>query len=498
MSAARQTLIVIALFVSAGLSCAGSSDPQTNWLDQKVPELIAAHAPCSGIHILDRGEEALLARAWLADHAERTLDIQYFIWSVDHIGILAAEALLRAADRGVRVRVLVDDFLINSSDEQLLAMAAHPGIEIRVYNPRVTVGVSPLKRFWNMITSLRDVNQRMHNKTFIVDNKVAIIGGRNMADEYFDYDHRYNYRDRDLLLLGPVVSPMSDGFETFWNDSRAVPVAELLKRRKTGLAQERVQTIYAQMHEYAGNPRNFSPEIRSVLLALPGRFPALADSLIWSEARFIGDQPGKNKGTQGFSGGGETTRELIGILQSAKRSVTIQSPYLVMPEGGLALFKRLVQQGVVVRIITNSLAATDNLQAFSGYRKQRSQLLKAGIQVREFRPDAAVRKKMIEHYELLDKTQFPIFALHAKTMVVDGETLFVGTFNLDPRSSNLNTEVGVVVKNALLAGEVERAIDIDMLPENSWNAVDNPDAFATAAQRWKLRFWELLPMQALL
>jgi len=498
MSAARQTLIVIALFVSAGLSCAGSSDPQSNWLEQKVPELIAAHAPCSGIHLLDRGEEALLARAWLADHAEHSLDIQYFIWSVDHIGILAAEALLRAADRGVRVRVLVDDFLINSSDDQLLAMAAHPGIEIRVYNPRVTVGVSALKRFWNLMTALREVNQRMHNKTFIVDGQVAIVGGRNMADEYFDYDHRYNYRDRDLLVIGPVVSPMSASFEAFWNDSRAVPVQELLKRKIKKLTPERVQTIYTQLHDYAGNPSHFTPQIRSVLEALPSRFPALADSLIWSEARFIGDKPGKNAGTEGFSGGGQSTRELIEILQSAKRSVTIQSPYLVMPKGGLALFKRLVQQGVVVRIITNSLAATDNLQAFGGYRKQRSKILAAGIQVREFRPDAPVRKKMIEHYELLDKTQFPIFALHAKTMVVDREILFVGTFNLDPRSSNLNTEVGVVVKNAPLAGEVEHAMDIDMLPENSWNAADNPDAFASASQRWKLRFWRLLPLQSLL
>jgi len=493
-----KSLIVLALVVLAGFARAGSDDPQTNWLDQKVPELMAAHAPYSGIYVLDRGEEALLARAWLADHAERTLDIQYFIWSVDHIGILAVESLLRAADRGVRVRVLVDDLLVNSSDEQLLAMAAHPRIEIRVYNPRVTVGVSKLKRFWNLITALREVNQRMHNKTFIVDEKVAIVGGRNMADEYFDYDHRYNYRDRDLLLIGPVVSPMSASFEAFWDDSRAVPVEALLKHKKEGLTRERAQTIYTQLHDYARSPVNFAPEVRSVLGALPSQFPALVDSLIWSEARFISDRSGKNEGTQGLSGGGETTRELIGILQSAKRSVTIQSPYLVMPKGGLALFKRLVQQGVEVRIITNSLAATDNLQAFSGYRKQRSKILKAGIQVREFRPDAAVRKKMIEHYRLLDKTKFPIFALHAKTMVVDGETLFVGTFNLDPRSANLNTEVGVVVKNAPLAGLVERAIEIDMLPENSWNAADNPDAFASAARRWKLRFWNLLPLQSLL
>ncbi|MRR37403.1 phospholipase D family protein, partial [bacterium] len=184
-------------------------------------------------------------------------------------------------------------------------------------------------------------------------------------------------------------------------------------------------------------------------------------------------------------------------LKTARKRVTIQSPYLVMPEGGLDLFRELVRRGVEVRISTNSLASTDNLQAFSGYAKQRREILASGVKVYEFRPDPAVKRELIERYPKLEKNA-PVFAIHAKTLVIDGETLFVGTFNLDPRSANLNTEVGVLVRNAGLAGEVERNIIRDMRPENSWNAADDPDRFASWEKRNKVRLWKVLPLEPLL
>src|SRR5262245_39028832 len=197
-------------------------EPSLRFLDQQLE----AHPGQSGAYVLDTGSEALIARAWLADHAERTLDVQYFIWSTDNVGTLAAEALLRAAERGVRVRVIVDDLMIDAPDATLLALALHPGIDIRIYNPKSSVGTPLPKRILNVASDFRGVNQRMHNKILLADGKVAITGGRNMADEYFDYDHEYNFRDRDVLLLGSVIASVADSFEQFWASPLSVPVEE--------------------------------------------------------------------------------------------------------------------------------------------------------------------------------------------------------------------------------------------------------------------------------
>ncbi len=174
---------------------------------------IAAHPNKTGVYVLDKGEDALIARAWLADYAKQTIEVQYFIWSNDNIGTLASEALLRAAGRGVKVRVIVDDLLIKAPDQTLLALALHPNIDIKIYNPQHSVGVPFHKRLLNIVTDFRGVNQRMHDKTFIVDGAIAITGGRNMATEYFDYNHSYNFRDRDVLLLGKDVALIESSFK---------------------------------------------------------------------------------------------------------------------------------------------------------------------------------------------------------------------------------------------------------------------------------------------
>jgi len=221
-----------------------------------VDAQIAAHPGATGAYVLDTGEEALLARAWLADHAERSIEVQYFIWSTDNIGILAAEALLRAADRGVKVRVIVDDMLIDVPDKTLLALARHPNIEIRIYNPVHHVGTPFYKRALNVLTDFRGANQRMHDKTFIVDGKVAITGGRNMADEYFNYDHAYNFRDRDALLLGAAVKTMQASFAAFWDSPLAVPVASRydgwgLMKKNVHVDDAEVQQEFDDLHDYA-------------------------------------------------------------------------------------------------------------------------------------------------------------------------------------------------------------------------------------------------------
>lgn len=491
--AVKLAVVCLLLLGLAERADAGSGEG----LPEILRPLLAGHPGKSGAYVLEKGEEALLARAWLADHAVQSIDVQYFIWSTDNIGILASEALLRAAERGVKVRVLVDDLLIDAPPEAMLALALHPHIDIRIYNPKLTVGISTARRIGNVATGLRTVNQRMHDKTALFDGRVGITGGRNMADEYFDYDHTYNFRDRDMLVIGPVVAEMGASFDRFWESTQAVPVEKLLARELGPMTPERLKKVYADLHAYAGKPENFAPEVRQVLQNLPQRFDRLLQEMVWDEVRFLSDLPGKNTARRRLDGGGRTTTALVRQLEKAQKRVTIQSPYLVMPEGALELLRNLVRRGVEVRMVTNSLASTDNLMAFSGYRKQRRAILASGIQVFEFKPDPAIMRELIERYAELEKNA-PVFAIHAKSMVVDGRTLFVGTFNFDPRSANLNTEVGVLIDNPALAAQVEKSIERDMAPENSWNAADNPDRYAPGDKRRRLWLWKWLPLEPFL
>ncbi|MDP3607532.1 MAG: phospholipase D family protein [Methylophilus sp.] len=468
-----------------------------------VDAQIASHLNQSGIYVLDTGEEALLARAWLADHAQKTIEVQYFIWSTDNIGILASEALLRAADRGVKVRVIVDDLLVDAPDKSLLALAKHPNIEIRIYNPQHSVGTPFHKRLVNIAVNFRGVNQRMHDKTFMVDGKLAITGGRNMAAEYFDYNSDYNFRDRDALLLGPVVEDMRTSFDKFWASPLSAPVEELydglgLVQKNVSVKADEIQKIYADLHSYANNPDNFSPENREAIQNTPQAFMRLTKQVIWTEIEFISDTPGKNSNKLLLGGGGKTTEKLAALVENAQSEIVIQSPYLVMSSEAIKLFKKAIKRGVKVQINTNSLAATDNVQAFSGYRNQRETLTKMGIEIFEFKPDAQIKHLLVRH-NTNGVLKPPIFAIHAKTMVVDHKIVYIGTFNFDPRSQNLNTEVGVILQNAQLAKEVQTAIEVDMLPENSWNAAtDHPDKFASASKRRRVFSYQLMPIKPLL
>jgi phosphatidylserine/phosphatidylglycerophosphate/cardiolipin synthase-like enzyme len=191
------------------------------WLSENCAECEERMSERTGVYILEKGEESLIGRAWLTQNVAHTIDVQYFIWSTDNVGTLAAEQLLRAAERGIRVRVLVDDLLVDAQGKTLLLLSAHPNAEIRIYNPNISVGVNWWQRLKNAVTSFRMVNQRMHDKTAIFDGIAGITGGRNMADEYFDFNHTYNFRDRDVLLLGPAVSEMSENFEELFSRMRA-------------------------------------------------------------------------------------------------------------------------------------------------------------------------------------------------------------------------------------------------------------------------------------
>jgi putative cardiolipin synthase len=490
--------LVLALGTTSTALSATADDPAA-FIDAQV----AANANKTGIYVLDTGVEALLARAWLVEHAQRSIEVQYFIWSTDNIGILAAEALLRAAGRGVRVRVIVDDLMIDAPDRSLLALARHPNIDIRIYNPQTSVGVPLPKRLLNVLTDFRGVNQRMHDKTLVVDGKIAITGGRNMAAEYFDYNHQYNFRDRDALLLGAAVAEMRANFERFWASELAVEVETLydglgLMQKNVRVDDAGVQQVYRELHAYASSPENFAPEVRAAIDATPTSFARLAQQMRWTDVEFISDRPGKNDNRLRLDGGGRTSSALARLLQGALQRVVIQSPYLVASDDAISLLGQLRSRGVAVRISTNSLASTDNLPAFSGYRNQRARLLEMGLQIYEYKPAPQVRQQLIQRLTATPRPA-PVFSLHAKTLVIDGKSVYIGTFNFDPRSQNLNTEVGVIVHDDALARAVEASIETDMAPGNSWDAAkDDPDQHGSLAKRSKVRLYQMLPLRSLL
>ncbi len=496
----RRHLFVPAAFIFF-VAVAPTAAPQSlhDWIADNCEPCVTLMAQKTGVYILDKGEESMMGRAWLAQHARQSIDVQYFIWSSDNIGILATEMLLQAADRGVRVRVLVDDITLDVEDETLIALAAHPKVQIRVYNPKLMTGVSLLQRIINAITDFRGINQRMHDKTAIYDGLAGITGGRNMADEYFDFDHRYNFRDRDVVLIGLAVEQMTENFNEFWDSDLAVPVEQQLKDVDQRIAAEDVERKYAELHAYATDPANFEPEIRNAIEEMPKAFPALLQNMAWENARFISDKPGKNPGLEGFGGGGESTQALVSAIRDAQHSILIQSPYLILPTGGIELLADLHKRGVTIRISTNSLASTDNLPAFSGYFKQRTRLLQAGVELYEYKPYPQIQMDLLERYPRLADNN-PIFALHAKSMVIDGSNVFIGTFNLDPRSANLNTEVGVLVNSPQLGQQLTASIERDMQSENSWRTTKkfNPDREVSRGKYLKLGFLNLLPLAPIL
>lgn len=470
----------------AGDPCAAIAREDRVVLSEKLAPFAAQMAASTGVYVLEDGGGAMMARAWLSAHAERTIDVQYFIFSADNVGLIAADYLVRAAERGVRVRILVDDVLVEADGGQLLALDAIPNLEIRIYNPGMKVGTSLPGKLFKVASDFRGSNQRMHNKTFTIDGELTITGGRNIADEYFDYDHEYNFRDRDVLLLGGVTGEVASSFEQFWNDPLSRPVGELASAEPPADPRAGIEWL----HRYACDPANYWPEVRAKLADIPAAFDHILASggLQWLEGvRYVSDLPGKNDGREGLGGGGITLDELTRLFRSATQSVAIETPYLITTEASREILRAAVARGVDVRILTNSLAATDNLEAFNGYSRDRAELLATGVRIFEFRPDAAVRRRIMTS-ALAGKLEHPpIFGLHAKTMVIDGHTTVIGTFNLDPRSANLNTECFTVIPSEKIAAAVLAGMETDFLPENAWETTQrsNPDAAAGWAKRFK-------------
>lgn len=505
----RQTIISVIVFLASACSSEEdhileSEQDYCSVVDNLTPTALSEYLSpfedkmksSTGVYVLEQGTEAMFSRAWLSEHAQKTIDVQYFIFSSDNIGLIAVDYLVKAAERGVKVRLLVDDIMIDAKSSELLKLAAHENLSIKIYNPMTNIGKNIVDKVVNLTTDFHGLNQRMHNKTFTVDGKVSITGGRNVADEYFGYDHQFNFRDRDVLLLGGMTSDIQVSFNQFWDDDLSIPVGKLVS------SKNKINTNFNALHQYACNPANFVPKVRNQINNLPAVFKEIeqAGQLHWIEGvEYISDVPGKNDGNKFLGGSGLSTQRLIALLQKAKKSVTIQTPYLVTTDLGKSLFKALVDNGVEVKILTNSLASNDNLEAFSGYQRDRKALLKTGVKIFEFKPDAQIRQKIMSDVMQGKLQEMPIFALHAKSMVIDDDITVIGTFNLDPRSANLNTESITVIPSKKVSLSVKTGMLEEMQPENAWQTTLewNPDGEENLLKQFKVKLRRIVPKNIL-
>jgi cardiolipin synthase C len=479
--------------------CASIHRNDTITLSKELDGLSTLMQTKTGVYVLEDGGGSLVTRAWLTEYAEKTIDIQYFIFSTDNVGLIACDYLVRAADRGVKVRILVDDIMVKADIEDILIFDSHPNIEVKIYNPGVNLGKNLFGKIKKFATDYRSANQRMHNKTFTVDGKIVITGGRNIADEYFDYDHEYNFRDRDVLLVGKIAKEVNQSFQSFWNSPLSVPVTSITDKIVKN-SDDRHK--FNKLHQYACNPDNFWPQIRTKIENFHNTIQNIKNSkeLIWVDnVIFVSDLPGKNDGKSGLAGGGKTTSTLIKLVKNAKKAIDIQTPYLITSELSRNLFRDAVQRGVKIRILTNSLSSTDNVEAFSSYQSDRKKLLETGVKIYEFRPDAAERTKIMTGALQKELNYKPIFGLHAKSMVIDGKITVIGTFNLDPRSANLNTECISIIPSQKIASGVLIGMEKEFKPENSWETTleSNPDSKVGTVKRLKTWTRKALPKNIL-
>ncbi len=391
----------------------------------------------SGIHLLSSGEEALADLIALADHAERTLDIQYYIIHQDDSARMLLHHVRLAADRGVRVRVLVDDLNTAGEDRRFLHLSEHANVEVRVFNPFPGGRFAMWTRFVASATDIRRINHRMHNKLFVADNALAITGGRNIGDQYFTRDKYYNFIDLDVVAAGAIVPELSASFDAFWNSKYAYPIASV------------ASPVSA---EPASPPIPDNGTAASVAW-LGGELDSGKVQLTWVPATVLADRPAKIASES--SPGEEVTfaNDLATLMLSAKQELLVISPYFVPGKDGVAMFAKLVGQGVHIRILTNSLASTDSPLVHNGYSRYRVDLLKLGVELSEMRPKLGQKRARFHPFRNSNAS------LHAKALVIDQKTVFIGSMNMDARSARTNSELGLVMRSSEIARQVTNLLD---------------------------------------
>ncbi|MGZ5891257.1 MAG: phospholipase D-like domain-containing protein [Caldimonas sp.] len=491
------------------------SDPQATDLGRKVARSALKHPGVSGFRLLSAGVDGFLARAQMANAAQRTLDLQYFILRGDETGRLLADAVQRAAARGVRVRVLIDDGETVAGDEKIVALNADPHIEVRIFNPFVYRGHVKLVRAVEFMLSSARLDYRMHNKLFVADNAVALIGGRNIGDQYFQVDPGSQFADDDVFAAGPIVKELSATFDDYWNSAIAIPAealaggksadAPLIEGRQS-LAPHREPAKTEVIEDYSHRIALGEP----LAGMLSGKLP-----LVWAKAQVICDSPEKKRVEKGWMVGRLMHRPVAKAVEAVQSELLMITPYLIPGQEGMQLFEDLRQRSVRIRILTNSLESSTMLAAQAGYMRYRTPLLESGVELYEVRSLLGDARGSGESAAM---SRYGNYSLHAKLFVFDRKKLFIGSMNFDQRSMHLNTEIGLIIDSPVLAQQMAARFDAMVQPVNAYrvalrpaegggpsslvwrtqegaNAVDyDTEPARSDGQRIEVKFLKLLPL----
>ena len=457
-----RAVVSIALSAALTYGCAGSLQPVESpvemtpppAMDQKWQELGTLRAD-DWFKVLNVGSEAFDWRLRAIDSATDSIDFQTFIWELDAAGNQVREHLLAAAERGVFVRVLVDDSFILDADQALLDINRHSNIELKVFNPYKRRSSAVVMREILNLGEFHRLDHRMHNKAMVVDNRVAIIGGRNIATHYFGYHETANFRDMELVVGGPIVHELANGFDTYWNDHWSFPVEAIIEQRAGPGRPERMvfsDERGADWHSEQSTGQRLEDWKRLEKSAHAGRVTLLLDDAPETLPSNADEAPV------------QVGQALVDAIDAATSEIWMVSAYLIPTPELEAAIERAETRGVQVRMLTNSISSTNHLTAHSAYRKHINRLVKMGVDLYEVRHDAKDRHLYIES-PVEDKS----LCLHAKVMVFDNETVFIGSANLDPRSLRINTEMGLLIESPSLNQELRRLLQPDFSPRNAWN-----------------------------
>ena len=461
-------LLVLALVISAGCASLPAKiepppeqhalPPASSGILAEIGSSMATRSgepDQSGFLLLERNSDALSWRLALVDSAVSSLDIMYYLWYGDNSGGLLLKRVVKAADRGVKVRLLIDDLLLIGGDKTLVALHQHPNIQLRMFNPKRQRNLGMAMEY---VGRFRQLNSRMHKKLLVADGQAVILGGRNIGDDYFGLKRSYNFLDLDVLGFGPVAGASSDLFDNIWNGPWVVSASELPARvneqEYTKMRADLLRKLESSvaLKNFPAAPRDWTGELRSV-----------ADRLSFGRSEMVFDRFEDGELKRGM------VESLVDVLGSAEHDVQLINAYIIPGQAFIDAMDSMTARGVKISILTNSLASHDVPAVNSHYKKWRKPIIEAGAELYELRSDPAIRP-LVDTDPVVAKFS----GLHIKAFVVDGKKVFIGSMNFDPRSANINTEMGVIIESTELGKKMQDMAERDMAPENAWRVKIGP------------------------
>lgn len=440
-------------------------NPQSTPLGKQFADAGKAYPGQSAFRLVPAGFEGYLLRAQMIDAATKTIDLQYYIFHADESGKLLIEALLRAADRGVRVRMMIDDVDNYGEDSQIEALDAHPNIEVRLFNPLSYRGGSDMLRYLNLLANAPRLNFRMHNKQLLIDNSIVLVGGRNVGDEYFQRDPDGQQGDFETFAGGPIVQELSKSFDHYWKSTYSIPAEALFSHRSSPEALVRLRAdLREHRQEQREDGSDFVTRVGSgepLRGMLGGRLP-----LTWAPASVVTDDPEKRRTPADKRHAHVESHPLGQAFNGAQKEIRIISAYFIPGDDGLKILEQARERGVDVRVLTNSLAANNEPVAHSGYIKYRDRILNAGIDLYEARAKPGSPGGTSQPLWL---SSYGNYSLHTKLYIIDGSRLFVTSMNYDQRSLHINTELGLMIESPQLAGQASRFFDALAAADNAYH-----------------------------